>query len=123
VKFKTAFIANAVPLLLEGLGLLIVPSLLVSLFGVTLTPGGVFMTRFFGAAMIGLAWMSYKAREADDSEVLDGVIQGTIIVWAVSAVIALTGFLAGTVNFMSLSTMGMGILFAVWFAYLRYGKK
>lgn len=122
MKYKTVFTVNTIPLLIEGLGVLFVPTLLVSLFEIELQPAGVFFARFFGASMIALAWISWMARDAEDSKVLDGVIQGNILVWGLSIFIALHGYLQGTVNFMSFTTMGMGALFSVWFAYARYGK-
>ncbi len=52
----------AVIALLFGLGFVLVPGPLTSLFGVTLDPVGTFVAQLFGAALLGLGTINWLAR-------------------------------------------------------------
>ena len=123
MKYKTLFTVDAVVLLLFGLGFLFLPAMLISFYGATLQPPGVAMGRFFGASMLAHAWIVFKSKDAASSGVIDGIMQSNILVWILTAVIALIGQFQGTFNLMGWSTIALGVFFSAWFAYAKYGKE
>ena len=122
MKQKTLFVIDSVVLLLIGLGYLFLPGPHIELYGATLQPPGVAIGRFYGASMLAIAWMMWKARGSESSETIDGLMQGNILFWILSAAIALLGQVQGTFNPMGWSTIVLSVFFAAWFTYQRYIK-
>jgi len=104
MKHKTLFVVDSVVLLLFGLGFLFLPAQLISFYGATLQPPGVAMGRFFGASMLAIAWMMFKAKDDEPSSAIDGLMQGNILVWILAAAIALLGQIQGTFNLLGMIT-------------------
>jgi len=122
MKYKTLFVTDAIVLLLVGLGQLLLPGRHSEMYGATLQPPGIAMGRFYGASMLALAWIMWKARGSESSEAIDGLMQGNILFWILSAAIALLGQFQGTFNPMGWSTIVLSVFFAAWFTYQRYMK-
>lgn len=123
MKNKTIFIVDGIVLLLFGVGFLFTPVLLISFYGADLQAPGASMGRFFGASMLALAWITFRAKDAEQSSLRDSVMQANILVWLLAAGIAFLGQLQDTFNLMGWSTVGLGLVFAAWFAYQKYIKK
>lgn len=123
MKSKTIFVVDGIVLLLFGLGFLFFPALLISYYGADLMPPGASMGRFFGAAMLGLAWITYRAKDTEQSTLKDSVMQANILVWLLAAGIALLGQIQGTFNLLGWSTIGLGLFFSAWFVIQKYAKK
>lgn len=123
MEHKTLFVIDAVVLLLFGLGFLFLPAPLISMYGAELQPPGVAMGRFFGAAMLSLAWIMYRAKDAPPSKLVDSLMQANILVWILAAGIALLGQLQKTFNLMGWSTILLGLFFSGWFIYEKYIHK
>ena len=122
MKYKTLFVTDAVVLLLVGLGQLFLPGRHSEMYGATLQPPGVAMGRFYGASILALAWMMWKARGSGPSAVIDGLMQGNILFFTLSAAISLLGQIQGTFNPMGWSTVALSVFFAAWFTYQKYMK-
>lgn len=123
MKSKTIFVVDGIVLLLFGLGFLFLPVQLISYYGADLQAPGAALGRFFGAAMLALAWITYRAKDIEQSILKGSVIQANILVWLLAAGIALLGQFQGTFNLMGWSTIGLGLFFAAWFVYQKYIKK
>lgn len=123
MKFKTLFVVDAVVLLLFGLGFLFMPVQLIAFYGAALQPPGAAMGRFFGATALAIAWMMFKAKDDKPSMAIDGLMQGNILAWVLTAAIALLGQIQGTFNLLGWSTIGMGVFFTAWFVYVKYIQK
>jgi hypothetical protein len=123
MEHKTLFVIDAVVLLLFGLGFLFMPAPLISMYGAVLQPPGVAMGRFFGATMLSLAWIMYRAQDAPPSKLVDSLMQANILVWILSAGIAFLGQVQKTFNLMGWSTILLGLFFGGWFIYEKYIRK
>jgi hypothetical protein len=122
MKYKTLFVTDAIVLLLVGLGQLLLPGRHSEMYGATLQPPGIAMGRFYGASMLALAWIMWKARGSEASVTIDGLMQGNILLWVLSVGIALLGQAQGTFNPMGWSNIVLGVFFAAWFTCKRYAK-
>ncbi len=122
MKHKTLFVIDAVVLLLIGLGYLFIPGPHLELYGITLQPPGVALGRYYGAAILAIAWVMWKTRGSEPSEAIDGLMQGNIFLWILSAAIALLGQIQGTFNYKGWPTIALSVFFAAWFTYQRYAK-
>ena len=122
MKYKTLFVADAIVLLLVGLAYLFIPGQHLELYDATLQPPGVAVGRFYGASVLAIAWMMWKARESEPSETINGLMQGNILFFTLSAAISLLGQIQGTFNPMGWSTVALSMFFAAWFTYQKYMK-
>lgn len=107
-----------------GLGFVLVPLRLVSLYNVTLNAGGVLVGQLFGAALIGFGVLNWFARTVTDSKGLQAVVLANLVGDVVGFLIALLGQLAGVggVNQLGWSTVVIYLLLALGFAYFQFVK-
>ena len=68
MRHSTLFTLNAVVVAISGLAFLIVLDALASLHGAAQDPGGVYLARFLGAAVLGHAVLSWFAKDAVESD-------------------------------------------------------
>lgn len=107
-----------------GLGFVLVPLRLVSLYNVTLNAGGVLVGQLFGAALIGFGVLNWFARTVTDSKGLQAVVLANLVGDVLGFVIAFLGQLAGVggVNQLGWSTVVIYLLLALGFAYFQFVK-
>lgn len=58
MKLKSLFVFNAITAIIFGVGSVLAPQALVSLFGATLNPAGMLMMRYGGAWLIGIGLLA-----------------------------------------------------------------
>lgn len=96
--------ATALLALLFGVGLALMPDVLLGIFGVTLDVTGVLFARNLGGAWLGYALLNWQAREAS-TQTRRAVVQADLIVAAFGVVLSLY----------AISTFG-GALMWLWVA-------
>lgn len=84
--------------LVFGIGFLLAPRPVLSLYGVEAAPAVVLMSRFFGAALVQLGLVLYLIRDVADPRTQRGVVIGSFIGSVAGLVVALTGQFWGLVN-------------------------
>jgi hypothetical protein len=118
MKLKTLMIIKAVVCLSLGIPILFVPDFTYSLFGTTLSAGGVFAAREYGASLIGNLLVTWFARNAQESKARWAIILGLCVYDAIGFLITLPAILSGVLSG-PFAWMGMGIylFFAVGYGY------
>jgi aminopeptidase len=120
VPLPAFFLTAALLPLGFGLSFLIVPGVVLPLYGVDPAPATLLMARFFGAAMVQWGAALYFVREVNEAPVRRGLLLGGLIGSAAGLAVALTGQLAGLVNTLGWSTVAIyGCLLAGFAALLR----
>jgi hypothetical protein len=117
MKFTTLMIIKAVVCLVLGVLILIVPGFVYSLFGTTLTPGGTFAAREYGASMIGILMVAWFARNAHESDARRAIILGLCVYDVIGVLVTLIAQLSGTLNFLGWAIVLIYLFFAVGFGY------
>jgi ABC-type transport system involved in multi-copper enzyme maturation permease subunit len=107
-----------------GLGFVLIPAQLSSLYNVALNPGGSFIGQLFGAALIGFAVLNWFARGVKDSQALQAILLANLIGDGVGFVLALIGQVTGVtgVNQLGWSTVAIYLLLTLGFAYFQFMK-
>ncbi len=121
--YRKLIITYVAVLLALGIPLLVIPNAFIKLFGADLEPAGEAMSAFYGASMLGVAWMMWKAKRTEQSEILEGLLQGNLIIWALSFVIAIIGQIQSTFNLLGLTVVGLSIFFSGWYVYIRNNER
>ena len=73
-KVKYVFIVNSILTLIFGLGFLIIPDILMPLFGFSILNDGPLAFRFFGSVVIGLSILTAAVRNEEPSPIRRAVI-------------------------------------------------
>ena len=120
MKLSTFLVITAVVAFLFGLAFVLIAGPLMSLYGASLSPGGLLVARLFGAALLGFAVLTWCARNAEDSEGRKAIILALFISDAIGFIVALIGQLSGVVNALGWSTVIIYLLLALGFGRQSY---
>jgi hypothetical protein len=103
-----------------GLSFLLVPGIVLPVYGLDPAPATVLMSRFFGAALVQLGATLYLVREVRQPEARRALVLAGIAGSGVGLAVALMGQLAGVVNAMGWSTVAIyGLLLFGYAMHLR----
>jgi hypothetical protein len=118
---RTLFIATSVLGLVFGLGFLLVPHLLIGLFGTTVNDGGEVSARLYGKALLALATIAWLGRDlrGDGARAIAG---GALVNFVLAAVISVWSFAAGITNALALVNAAAFAVLAFAFALLLFRR-
>ena len=118
MKLSTVFTVNAVVALLFGLGFVIAPAATLAPYGVTIDEAGVQVARFFGAALLGYAAITWFARNTEKSSARRALVLGLFLGFGIGFVVSLVNQLSGLQNALGWSTVVLFLLFTLAYGYL-----
>mgnify|MGYP001572507112 CR=1 FL=1 len=118
MKLRTVLVANSVVALLFGLGFLIFPAQVLSVYGLTTDTAGLLVGRFFGAALLGYAVLSWLFRDVGDPEARRAIVLTQFIQFGAGLVVAFVGWTA-TPKFNWLNVLIYGA-FAAAYGYFQF---
>jgi hypothetical protein len=118
VKLKTLLVLNAVASLVFGVGFVLIPAFVVSIYGLTQGPTEILAGRYFGAALIVVGLLCWFARDVTDALARRAIILGVLIGDVIGVVVSVQGTLSGVMNKAGWSTVGIYLFFVLGFAYV-----
>ena len=121
MKLSTFLMVKAIICIVFGIGFAVIPATVGSIYQITLDPDGSIMTRFFGAAFIGIGLILWLCRNADWN-ILKGITLSLCIADTIGFIAALSGQLSGNVNAMGWLNVALWLLFALGLGYFRFLK-
>jgi hypothetical protein len=92
------FIFAAIVTIVYGLGLALAPAWTNELHGIAGSAATSFVSRLFGASLLGIGVMSWLARDAAESDALSAMIQGTFVFYVIAVIVSLYAVIAGVMN-------------------------
>lgn len=110
---STFLAASALATGLFGIGLLVSPGLLVSLYGLHLDGDGTMIARLLAAMLLGFAVLDSSCRRTT-GEALRRVLVAGLVAEVVAAFAVVSAALTGTGNGLLWSVAGLFIVFASW---------
>ncbi len=122
MKLNTFMTFAAVIALGFGLAFILVPTQMMSLYGVTLEAGGQWLGRYLGSAFIGIAVLNWSARKAPQGEALRAVVLGDFAVSVTGLIVAVLDKFTGTGNALVWSTVAIYLFLTVGFGYFQFVK-
>ena len=122
MKLGTLFTINAIVAILFGLAFVLMPATLSSYYGITLSPGGLYIAQLFGTALLGFAVLTWSSRNAGESDARQAIVLALFISDTVALVVSLLAQFAGTANALGWSTIIIYLLLALGFAYFQFMK-
>ena len=123
MKLSALMIVNAIVAAVFGIGFVLAPGQVMSLYsseaGATLD----LMCQLFGAALIAFAALSWVARNVPDSEARRAIVLAFFVGDIVGCVVALLAQLRDVVNTLGWSTVVIYLLLAIGFGYFTFAAK
>lgn len=116
MKFKNLMGIKAIVCLAFGILLLAVPDKLLSIFGATLSGGGIFTAREYGSSLFGNLFICWFAKDAAESDARRAIILGLFVYDLIAFIMTLITVIAGVLN-----PLGWLIVFIYLFFTLGFG--
>ena len=116
MSFRTLLAVNTVVAIPTGIACVLAPVQLLDAYGVVLTPMGLVIYQFWGAALIGLGLLTWFARTTRERGTQRAFAASLLTFHALSCAIAVRGQYAGA-NDMGWSSVGLFLLLALAFGY------
>lgn len=122
MKLNSFLAVKSLVSVLFGIAFLAVPDWSMSLFGVTLDPSGALMTRYLGAALIGVALLCLLTGRAPASALQRDVVLSLFVFDTLGFILALVGQLSAVFNALGWVIVVIWLLLAAGLGYFRFLK-
>jgi hypothetical protein len=122
MPLRTLLLIAGIIALVSGLGFLLVPRPVLTLYGVVVDPTVVLIARFFGAALVQIGLVLYLIRDVGDPRTQRGVVIGSFIGSVAGLVVALTGQFWGLVNQFGWSSVAIYALLTFGYGSIMFGR-
>lgn len=122
MKLATFMAIAAVLALVFGLAFILAPAQIMSLYGVTLGAGGQWVSRYLGSAFLGIAVLTWLARNASQGEALRAVVLGNFIISVTGLVVAVLERFLGSGNALLWSLIVIYLFLTLGFGYFQFVK-
>ena len=122
MKLRTLLILNTVIALAFSAGFLIAPGLVSEQYGVEATAAMEYSGRLLGSAILGVAVLTWTARNAQDSTARRAIVLALLVMNVAGFLVTLVGQINGVVNAMGWSTVAIYLLLAIGYGYFQFTK-
>ena len=120
MKSNTFFTIAAILAGLYGLGFFLVPAQTLAFYGITLDKAGLFVARYLGSAFLGVAVLTWMARNLSSQEALRPVILADFVISLTGLLVAVWDAFAGEGNALRWATVVIYLFLTVGFAYFQF---
>lgn len=120
MNLKTLMIIKAIVCIALGIPILIAPEFIYGLFGATLQEGGTFAAREYGAALLGAFFLTWYARNTDESRARRAIILDLFVYDAIGVVVTLIALLGGLLSWLGWGIVVIYLFFAVGYGYFWF---
>jgi len=122
MKLNTFMAIAAIVAFLFGLSFILMPVQTMSMYGVTLDISGQFIGRYLGSAFIGVAVLTWFARNTKENGALRAILLGDFVLSLTGLVVALFDKFTGVGNALVWSTVVIYLLLGAGFGYFYFKK-
>jgi hypothetical protein len=120
MKLGTLLTINAIIAFVFGLGFVLIPEIVLSLYGVSLSDNGIFISRLLGAAFLGFAVVSWLVKNSTGSAELRAIVFALFISEVLGFFISLFYQIRSIVNPLGWTTVAIYLLLGVGFGYFYW---
>ncbi len=117
MSLKNLFVIKAIVCLGFGILLLAIPDQLISLFGATLSDGGMFTAREYGSSLFGNLFLCWFARNAAESDARKAIILALFVYDLIAFVMTTITVIAGVLNVLGWAIVIIYLFFTLGFGY------
>jgi hypothetical protein len=122
MKLKSLLIVNALVLGCSGIWAILLPSSVLSLYGVESGPAVQLMARYAGLGSLVIALVAWFSRNVTDLKAQRAIILAFLITYVIAVIVSVFGTISGTMK-IGWAVVGLYLLFALGYAYILLLKK
>jgi hypothetical protein len=122
MKLRSLLIVNAIILGCSGIWALLLPSSVLSLYGVESGPAVQLMARYAGLGSLVIALVAWFSRNVMDLKAQRAIILAFLITYVIAVIVSVIGTISGTMK-IGWAVVGLYLLFALGYAYILLLKK
>lgn len=122
MKLSTLLVITAVVALIFGILFVLVPTTVLSIYGVTQGPAEALMSQYFGTSLIFAGLVAWLMRKVTDASAQRAVVIGFLITDVLGLIISLKGTLSETMNSVGWTVVIIYLLLAIGFASIQFKK-
>ena len=120
MRIKTLLTAYAAVSLFVGLSFTLAPDLVLGIYQLEMNELGIYVSRVLGAALLGLAVLSWSTRKAGPSSERDAVLLSLFVFESLGFLFSLTAQLSGVLGPLGWSFVILFLVFAAALGYARF---
>ncbi len=117
MSYKNLMVIKALVSLGFGVLMLAVPYTLFSLFGITLSSGGMFPAREYGSALMGIFFLCWFIRNVTESESIKAIIIAMFVYDLIGFIVTIITVIAGVLNPLGWLIVLVYLFFTLGFGY------
>ncbi|MDZ7626342.1 MAG: hypothetical protein U5J96_18090 [Ignavibacteriaceae bacterium] len=117
MNFKNLMVIKALVCLTFGILMLSIPYQLLSVFGATLSDGGMFTAREYGAALFGNLFLCWFAKNAGESDARKAIIIALFVYDLIGFIVTTITVIAGVLNPLGWFVVFVYLFFTIGFGY------
>lgn len=122
MKLKTLLVFNAIVALAYGVGFVLAPATMLTLYGATVSPSANLVGQLFGVTLIGIGLICWLARNVADPGAQRAIVLAQLIATVIGAIVAVMGTISGVMNAVGWSAVVIYLLLALGYAYFQFAK-
>jgi hypothetical protein len=119
MKLRTFISIHSILLFLFGLGFLLVPAWMLSVYGTSTNPTGLLTARVFGIGNIQLSIIMWASRYNVGSKILKTLVLLLFLGNALAFMLALQAQISGVFNVLGWTNVALYLLFAFGYGYFQ----
>ena len=122
MRLSSFLIFNAVIALVFGIGFVLVPGAMGTLYGMTPGPEVNLAGQFFGVELIAVGLLCWLARNVSDSAAQRAMILAFLIADVIGLIVSIMGTLSGVFNAVGWSAVVIYLVLSLGYAYFQFMK-
>ena len=122
MKLRNLLVVNAIVALVYGIGFVLAPATVLSLYGMTQGTSEALAGQYFGVALIAIGLLTWFTRNVADSEAQRAIILALLISDVVGVIVSILGTVSGVMSAVGWSAVGIYLLLALGYAYFQFIK-
>ncbi|MFH0758890.1 MAG: hypothetical protein V2B15_16495 [Bacteroidota bacterium] len=119
MKLRTLLIVNAIVLGCSGILAVLLPSSVLSLYGVESGPAAQLMAQYAGLGSLVIALVAWFSRNVNDPKAQKAIILAFLISDILGVMVSLSGTISGTMT-IGWAVVGIYLLFAIGYGYILF---
>jgi hypothetical protein len=120
MKLRNLFLLNTAVALLFALGFLLMPAVLLDLFGFVDNAGTKLIGQFLGVELLAGGLVTLFTRDSSDHNTRQTITLANLIATVVGVIVSLGGVLSGAVNELGWVIVAVYLLLALGFGYFQF---
>ncbi len=122
MKLRTILTLNGIVASAYGISFLLVPSTVLSIYGVTQGPAEQLMGQYFGVALIGIGLLTWLAKEVTEVSTQRAMILALLISNLAGVIVSVLGTLSDVMSAVGWSAVAIYVVFGLGYGYFQFVK-